>query len=49
MISVFKAIYLDKLKLNYACIGGYAKTPLGFISFIKNLLMIIMSILILIK
>ena len=24
MISVFKAVYLDKLKLNCACIGGYA-------------------------
>ena len=38
---------LDKLKLNCACIGGYAKTPLGIISFIENLLMAIMSILIL--
>ena len=28
MISVLKAVYLDKLKLNCACIGGYAKTPL---------------------
>ena len=49
MISVFKAVYLDKLKLNCACIGGYAKTPLGIISFIENLLMAIMSVLILIK
>ena len=48
-ISVFKAVYLDKLKLNCACIGGYAKTPLGIISFIENLLMAIMSVLILIK
>jgi len=48
MISVFKAVYLDKLKLNCACIG-YAKTPLGIISFIENLLMAIMSVLILIK
>ena len=48
MISVFKAVYLDKLKLNCACIGGYAKTPLGIISFIENLLMAIMSVLILI-
>ena len=37
MISVFKAVYLDKLKLNCACIGGYAETPLGIISFIENL------------
>ena len=49
MISVFKAVYLDKLKLNCACIGGYAKTPLGIISFIENLLMAIMSVLLLIK
>ena len=49
MVSVFKAVYLDKLKLNCACIGGNAKTPLGIISFIENLLMAIMSFLILIK
>ena len=29
MISVFKAVYLDKLKLNCACIGGYAKKSFG--------------------
>ena len=49
MASVFKAVYLDKLKLNCACVGGYAKTPLGIISFIENLLMAIMSVLILLK
>ena len=49
MASVFKAVYLDKLKLNCACIGGYAKTPLGIISFIENLLMASMSALILLK
>ncbi len=49
MISGFKAVYLDKLKLNYACISGYSKTSLGVISFIENLLMAIMSVLILIK
>ena len=49
MISVFKAVYLDKLKLNCACIGGYSNTPLGIISFIENLLMSIMSVFILIK
>ena len=25
IISGFKAVYLDKLKLNYACISGYSK------------------------
>jgi len=49
IISGFKAVYLDKLKLNYACISGYSKTSLGVISFIENLLMAIMSVLILIK
>ena len=49
MASVFKAVYLDKLKLNCACVGGYAKTPLGIISFIENLLMAIMSVLILLR
>ncbi len=49
MISLIKAVYLDKLKLNCACIGGYAKTPLGINCFIENLLMAIMSFLILIK
>ena len=49
MVSVFKAVYLDKLKLNCGCIGGNAKTPLGIISIIENLLMAIMSVLILIK
>ena len=49
MISVFNAVYLDKLILNCAFIGGYANTPLGIISFIENLLMAIMSFLILIK
>tara|TARA_Y100000816_G_scaffold289504_1_gene276083 strand:- start:830 stop:1282 length:453 start_codon:yes stop_codon:yes gene_type:complete len=49
MVSVFKAVYLDKLKLNCACVGGYAKTPLGIISFIENLLMTSMSAFILFK
>ena len=49
MTSVFKSVYLDKLKLNCACVGGNAKTPLGIISFIENLLMTIMSALILFK
>ena len=49
MISTFKTVNLDKLKLNCLCIGGYAKTSLGIISFIENLLMAIMSVLILIK
>ena len=25
MTSVFKSVFLDKLKFNYACVGGNAK------------------------
>ena len=49
MISVIKAVYLDKLKSNYAYINGYAKNSLWIISFIENLLMAIVSVLILIQ
>ena len=49
MISVFKAVYLDKLKVNCVCVGGYSKSPLGIISFIENFLIAIMSVLILFK
>ncbi len=38
-ISVFKAVYIDKLTLNCACVGGNAKTPLGIISFVENAIM----------
>ena len=33
MVSVLKAVYVDKLALNCACVGGNTKTPLGIISF----------------
>lgn len=33
MASVLKAVYVDKLALNCACIGGNSKTPLGIVSF----------------
>ena len=33
MVSVVKAVYIDKLALNCACVGGNTKTPLGVISF----------------
>lgn len=44
MISVYKAVYIDKLALNCACVGGNSKTPLGIISFIENLIMAGMGI-----
>jgi len=39
-VSVFKAVYIDKLELNCACIGGNSKAPLGTISFLENAIMV---------
>lgn len=42
-ISVFKAIYIDKMALNCACVGGHSKVPLGVISFTENAIMALMG------
>jgi len=42
-ISVFKAVYIDKLALNCACVGGNSKAPLGIVSFVENAIMAIMG------
>jgi glutaredoxin len=42
--SVFKAVYLEKRKLNCACVGGDTNVPLGFISLTENLMMVGMAI-----
>jgi hypothetical protein len=42
-ISVFKAVYIDKMALNCACVGGNSKAPLGVVSTIENLMMVIMG------
>ena len=49
MALVFKAVYLDKLKLYCACIGGYEKTTLGILNIIENILIASMSYLILLS
>ena len=43
-VSVFKAAYIDKLELKYACVGGDSKVPLGFVSVTENLMMIGMAL-----
>jgi glutaredoxin len=43
MVSVGKAVFLDHLALNCACVGGNAKTPLGVVSFAENLIMAAMG------
>lgn len=45
--SVFKAVYIDKLELNCACVGGNSKAPLGLVSFLENAIMIVMGIMLL--
>lgn len=44
MISVLKAVYIDKLALNCACVGGNSKTPLGIISFTEYAMQTLMGI-----
>lgn len=41
--SVFKAVYVDKMALNCACVGGNSKAPLGIVSFAENAIMAIMG------
>lgn len=42
-LSVVKAVYIDKLDLNCACVGGHTNVPLGFISFTENAFMAVMG------
>ena len=39
MVSVGKAVFIDHLALNCACVGGNTHTPLGVVSFAENLIM----------
>ena len=43
MVSVGKAVFIDHLALNCACVGGKSKTPLGVVSFAENLIMAAMG------
>lgn len=43
-VSVFKAVYIEKRELKYACVGGSSNVPLGFISLTENLMMIATAI-----
>jgi glutaredoxin len=43
MVSVGKAVFLDHLALNCACVGGNSKTPLGLVSFAETLIMAAMG------
>jgi glutaredoxin len=43
MVSVGKAVFIDHLALNCACVGGNSRTPLGVVSFAENLIMSLMG------
>ena len=43
MVSVGKAVFIDHLALNCACVGGNSKTPLGVVSFAENLIMTLLG------
>ena len=42
-ISVIKTVYINKLALNCACVGGNSKAPLGIVSFTENAIMAVMG------
>jgi glutaredoxin len=44
MVSVGKAVFIDHLALNCACVGGNSRTPLGVVSFAENLIMAAMGL-----
>ena len=46
MVSVVKAVYIDKLALNCACVGGNTKTPLGIVSFTEYAIQSVMGFLV---
>ncbi|MFY8148490.1 MAG: glutaredoxin family protein [Prochlorococcaceae cyanobacterium] len=43
MASVGKAVFIDRLALNCACVGGHSRAPLGVVSFAENLIMALMG------
>jgi hypothetical protein len=43
MVSVDQAVFIDRLALNWACVGGNSKTPRGVVSFTENLIMGLMG------
>ena len=42
--SILKAVYIDKLDLSCACIGGNSNVPLGIVSFLENAAMFVMGV-----
>lgn len=44
VVSVFKAVYIDRRELKCACVGGSSNVPLGFVSLTENVMMVAMAL-----
>ena len=43
-VSVFYAVYIQKRDLKCACVGGDSNVPLGFVSLLENVMMVLMAL-----
>lgn len=43
-VSVFKAVYIERRTLKCACVGGSGSVPLGFVSLVENVMMVVMAL-----
>jgi glutaredoxin len=44
VVSIIKAVYIEKRELKCACVGGNSNVPLGMISLIESVAMVVMGI-----
>lgn len=44
MVSVIKAVWIDKRTLKCACVGGDSNVPLGFLSLTENVMMVAIAV-----
>jgi glutaredoxin len=42
-VSVYRAVYVEKRDLKCACVGGNSNVPLGFVSLLENVMMVVMA------
>jgi glutaredoxin len=43
VVSIIKAVYIEKRELKCACVGGNSNVPLGFVSLTESLMMVAMG------
>jgi glutaredoxin len=48
-VSVYRAVYVEKRDLKCACVGGNSNVPLGFVSLLENVMMVVMAAWMLLK